>query len=186
MDLLDQGVSWRMRRLTGPCSRDTHRMGSRSANCRRAVWIGSLLLTIALSAWLVSLAWHIGWWNRRTTWSVGVAQGQLVVCWIPAEHQGTVLGLSPGWFVEPCDYRSPLPWGLWWPVWANGVQSGFTIPLWIPVAGLAVVTGISLWQARRQARRGAAFPTCLRCGYNLTGNVSGRCPECGEIVPGAR
>lgn len=22
-------------------------------------------------------------------------------------------------------------------------------------------------------------PTCVQCGYNLTGNVSGRCPECG-------
>ena len=23
---------------------------------------------------------------------------------------------------------------------------------------------------------------CTKCGYNLTGNVSGRCPECGEKV----
>ena len=23
---------------------------------------------------------------------------------------------------------------------------------------------------------------CLRCGYNLTGNVSGICPECGEPI----
>lgn len=25
-------------------------------------------------------------------------------------------------------------------------------------------------------------PLCSHCGYNLTGNVSGRCPECGELV----
>ncbi len=24
---------------------------------------------------------------------------------------------------------------------------------------------------------------CRKCGYNLTGNVSGRCPECGREVP---
>jgi membrane protein implicated in regulation of membrane protease activity len=24
---------------------------------------------------------------------------------------------------------------------------------------------------------------CQNCGYDLTGNVSGRCPECGEPVP---
>jgi predicted Zn-ribbon and HTH transcriptional regulator len=24
---------------------------------------------------------------------------------------------------------------------------------------------------------------CAECGYNLTGNVSGRCPECGEAAP---
>jgi hypothetical protein len=23
---------------------------------------------------------------------------------------------------------------------------------------------------------------CVSCGYNLTGNVSGRCPECGEPI----
>ena len=26
---------------------------------------------------------------------------------------------------------------------------------------------------------------CRQCGYNLTGNVSGRCPECGTPVPAA-
>ena len=24
---------------------------------------------------------------------------------------------------------------------------------------------------------------CTQCGYNLTGNVSGRCPECGTLIP---
>jgi hypothetical protein len=32
-------------------------------------------------------------------------------------------------------------------------------------------------RTRRRPRRPRA--TCLACGYNLTGNVSGRCPECG-------
>jgi len=27
---------------------------------------------------------------------------------------------------------------------------------------------------------------CLRCGYNLTGNISGVCPECGTATPAAR
>jgi len=26
---------------------------------------------------------------------------------------------------------------------------------------------------------------CQKCGYNLTGNVSGKCPECGLDVPPA-
>lgn len=26
------------------------------------------------------------------------------------------------------------------------------------------------------------YPACVRCDYNLTGNTSGRCPECGEVV----
>ena len=28
-----------------------------------------------------------------------------------------------------------------------------------------------------------AAPRCQTCGYNLTGNVSGICPECGEPIP---
>lgn len=26
------------------------------------------------------------------------------------------------------------------------------------------------------------YPICSSCGYNLTGNVSGRCPECGVLI----
>lgn len=33
------------------------------------------------------------------------------------------------------------------------------------------------WRADRH-RRGH----CRKCGYNLTGNVSGRCPECGKDI----
>ncbi len=33
---------------------------------------------------------------------------------------------------------------------------------------------------RRHARRAAGL--CASCGYNLTGNVSGRCPECGAAT----
>jgi hypothetical protein len=29
----------------------------------------------------------------------------------------------------------------------------------------------------------ADHPVCTRCGYNLTGNTSGVCPECGAPVP---
>jgi len=28
--------------------------------------------------------------------------------------------------------------------------------------------------------------TCERCGYNLTGNISGRCPECGRRITPSR
>jgi hypothetical protein len=29
---------------------------------------------------------------------------------------------------------------------------------------------------------GVAGGSCLNCGYNLTGNLSGRCPECGVTI----
>ena len=38
----------------------------------------------------------------------------------------------------------------------------------------------SLW--RKLAARG--IPCCMHCGYDLTGNESGVCPECGKALPG--
>jgi hypothetical protein len=57
-------------------------------------------------------------------------------------------------------------------VWA------FILPLWIPFALLAIPTTI-LWLRDRHC-----FPSghCQHCGYDLTGNVSGRCPECGTPI----
>jgi hypothetical protein len=51
------------------------------------------------------------------------------------------------------------------------------IPLWIPLVTLAVLTVI-LWSRARCPPRGC----CQTCGYNLTGNTTGVCPECGKTV----
>jgi hypothetical protein len=39
------------------------------------------------------------------------------------------------------------------------------------------------WRFRR--RKPLFTGVCRCCGYNLTGNVSGRCPECGTLLPAA-
>jgi len=52
------------------------------------------------------------------------------------------------------------------------------LPLWIPFLVVAVPTTYLWWTDRR-------IPPghCQNCGYNLTGNVSGVCPECGVSAP---
>lgn len=42
---------------------------------------------------------------------------------------------------------------------------------------------IGIIRGLRRRRDGAEY--CSGCGYNLTGNVSGRCPECGTAVKSA-
>jgi len=46
--------------------------------------------------------------------------------------------------------------------------------------------GLAFWLTRRDIRRRLrtqltkkGIPICIPCGYNLTGNESGTCPECG-------
>lgn len=64
---------------------------------------------------------------------------------------------------------------LWFPV-----ISGFVIP----ICGVVVI-----WFQRRHLQRSLwrqladlGIPCCVQCGYDLTGNVSGICPECGERI----
>jgi hypothetical protein len=68
----------------------------------------------------------------------------------------------------------------WWPQFLNGRKTSppfvqISLPLWMPLAALAVPTALVWRRYFRRARPGH----CRQCGYNLTGNVSGVCPECG-------
>jgi len=58
-----------------------------------------------------------------------------------------------------------------------------TCPVWFAVLSLlgswAALVFTSSWRLRlRRRKRGL----CTACGYNLTGNISGICPECGVAV----
>ena len=61
---------------------------------------------------------------------------------------------------------------------ANLPQRYVSIPLWMP---FALLGGTTLLIFRRDAR---PIPPghCQKCGYNLTGNVSGVCSECGTRI----
>ncbi len=62
----------------------------------------------------------------------------------------------------------------------GGIQySRGAIPLWPPFVLVAAPT-VYLWH--RDRRRFAPGP-CQRCGYSLTGNATGVCPECGAHAP---
>jgi len=52
----------------------------------------------------------------------------------------------------------------------------FVLPLWIPLFVAFFATAWLWHRDRRRIRPGC----CLRCGYDLTGNTSGVCSECGE------
>jgi len=58
----------------------------------------------------------------------------------------------------------------------NGQFLYVIVPLWIPLLLTAFPTAW-LWHRDRQRIRPGC---CLRCGYDLTGNLSGVCSECGE------
>ena len=119
-----------------------------------------LASTIVLSRWW-SFAWTAGNYWGFVQWG-GIAFG----------YHNSVDAFR--WLVS----RNTPP-GLYFWLFEHepGNQYGapsFITPLWLPLAAIGLTT-IVVW------RRGLLrLPgTCQKCGYNLTGNVSGVCPECG-------
>jgi hypothetical protein len=56
------------------------------------------------------------------------------------------------------------------------------VPHWsllLPLSALLLFRVVLLLRSSRSPSRSA----CEKCGYNLTGNTSGICPECGTAIP---
>lgn len=60
-----------------------------------------------------------------------------------------------------------------------------SIPLWTLIALFATPPALVLWRARLRRLRIKAG-RCPRCGYDLAGNVTGVCPECGDRIETAK
>lgn len=65
-----------------------------------------------------------------------------------------------------------------------GIPSQIMLPvLVLAMIVVACVLSQMIYFGLRESRVEYDGEHCLSCGYNLTGNVSGVCPECGEPLP---
>ena len=63
---------------------------------------------------------------------------------------------------------------------ANSRLTVVAIPLWAPAALLLISLALAIARRTHRQRRRLRTGLCIQCGYNLTGNESGICPECGR------
>ncbi len=72
-----------------------------------------------------------------------------------------------------------------WEFWSNGKSPGYIVAMAVGVVvQWLAIRLVGLWVVRSLIRR-VVLQTgslCRSCGYNLTGNVTGVCPECGERI----
>ena len=151
----------------------------RSGMIRKILRWGSLSVFLLVGvAWLASTRWQVWYaWSLKILMSddaqlLGIADGGVIYrSFHCIGYEEYIIG-SPGWH-----------WA-----WGSGdfgfhkrrIESGefrysAWIPMWPIVAGMSIPMLVTwVWPQKR-------IPgTCRTCGYDLTGNVSGQCSECGE------
>ena len=75
-----------------------------------------------------------------------------------------------------------------WPVGTHepATRTVVVIPLWAPFLLFVAYPMAALLRGPLRRQRLRSGRRCADCGYDLTGNTSGACPECGAAVVGGR
>jgi hypothetical protein len=109
---------------------------------------------IAPVAWIILLILLLFWRRYRPV----LSEFLLAVAFIAAT----------AWFVNPG-----------YPLTPQGIFSNDML-FWALV--MLALSSVAVLFTHR-VRRAPDEPLCPNCQYNLTGNTSGRCPECGQPIP---
>lgn len=144
-------------------------------------WIALSCMTIVLFAIPVSFRWVIEWTNSRSGWYLYVEHG--VLHGNNVQIPGTTQLAGP-WYGVFRLIRSPIydPWVLF-PSFTHqaGENWHFNFPLHFPLLALLIVVVFPVLPPVVKRRRRKAG-LCVHCEYDLTGNESGMCPECGKAI----
>ena len=139
-------------------------MRRRSRLLRAAKWGGVVVCGALLTAGVAS-RWYEVLWSLAGGSGIGMSAGRAGVSW--HAWAGEFTGVSVGYMGR---------WEFWPPleVLRNGGGTILVTPIWLPLFAIGIPTLALWWLDRRRP-----LPGHCACGYDLTGNVSGACPECG-------
>ena len=137
----------------------------------------------AIGCLIVATAFVFGaWWELYYTSGAGrdshyfwLYQGRVFIGWgdCPSEK------LGPGWALLPSAFHLGmlLDGSMWVPgIYYSTDAWSASLPCSFPFLLLFIPT-LLLWRHEWRAEHRPGFCPC--CDYNLTGNTTGRCPECG-------
>ena len=146
-------------------------MKRRSRTRRILKWAGAVGVVLLLIAWTVTLRWAVHLGNGTSV--VTLYRGSFSVYSLrsPTFMGRGGPGVWDGLVILDTDSVVPylLPRGYW-----DATAISACVPIWTLLVFLAIPTSVLWWWDRR-----VSAGQCQACGYDLTGNVSGVCPEMG-------
>jgi hypothetical protein len=150
-------------------------MRRRSRTRRILKWVGSVACGLTAALWVGTKWRHFQYCHRYGT--VGTVTNFV---WVSNVDYTPYYGKGFGMIKK--NNAPPR----WWPSVDQGTYVGGTrtwwqvrIPFWCVFLPVGIPTAF-LWYRDRRPPKGH----CRNCGYDLTGNVSGVCPECGQPTRG--
>ncbi len=143
------------------------RMPPRHRVRRVSKWISLAVCVALLAAAVVAQWWHIGY-VRQSVMAV-LLPNDIFIAWI---GDAAFLSPTPGLHVQQRIDDQLFSFS----TTGSSRHSLFRLPHWLLLGAAAGMTGFLFLIDHRRILPGH----CQSCGYNLTGNVSGVCPECGK------
>ena len=150
-------------------------------------------VSVSLALWVITgVLWAWGYWRHTDlTWfhdgrlaGVAVRSGNFILDW-GSSPQVPPQGKSWAFRSEPPDplHREVQNRGV---VHSVDKRSGVNfmlvyVPLWLPFVTFGLAPAYRMIVARRTRYR-VARRRCPACSYDITGNTSGVCPECGTSL----
>ena len=143
---------------------------------RRSDWVSLFAIVMAMTAVLITAGTFLGaWliWRQMDYWTgQEIASGRIIRRTIQPWGESYEMDFSTrgrGW-AQPVQVGRPYFQGALGPSFLIGIFSG-TI---LGIVAVAVRRVTVKWMGER-----LFADHCYPCGYNLTGNTTGICPECG-------
>jgi hypothetical protein len=146
-------------------------------------WIGFRALGRSFEVATVNHALRVEWTDRPYAF--------ILAPWVTDERQSFLEFIRPqhsvlpnyqvseyrwlGFYFEPSYHQSPG--NVNWDCWFTAI--GFPYYFLFFVTGLPTGLWIKRWMKKRRRKR---LNLCSSCSYNLVGNISGTCPECGTVI----
>ena len=159
-------------------------------HARRTVTLIALAVGMLVigAAWIPTYWWAFGFQDSSQRYEWFVVQGNLHINRFPPKFVASKIAPMGLWVGGFRVTRARLFQPLFSLPHFNRTGSShwyLELPLYLPLlvfaallAALCVYPRLPFIRRRWRRKQGL----CLNCGYDLTGNVSGRCPECGEAV----